>query len=346
MTRTIASVATDGFVAAAVDQLLSGVDDTELELLNTLVAWEAFRPVLESIWLWTVADGSRGRPSWDAVLMFKVISYGKFQRNLSAAGLERDCRVNLATKQFVGWPFAQGPEAKTTHKYRSVLGASGRTEELFMVLTEQLASKGYELASGTMIDSSLVSSPVQRQLVKKPEVTEDEEVTMEAATDAGAAPAAELGPEDNVSPAAEELTPPQARQRDRDARWVKRPGKSVHGYKNHVVACTKHKLIVTSCVTPANVHDSQVALGLLEKVPLAGPVYADRGYDSAAIRSGLQSLGHEPRIAARAPRQTQETEEVMAQRKTANRKISRPRVRVNLSLQHSSTIWAVGCIGG
>ena len=328
MTRTIDSVDTDGFVAAAVDQLLSGVDDTELELLNTLVDWEAFRLVLESIWPWTVAAGSRGRSSWAAVLMFKVFIYGKFQRHLSDAGLERDCRVNLATKQFVGWPFAQGPEAKTIHKYRSKLSASGRTEELFMVLADQLASKGYELDSGTMIDSSLVSSPVQRQLVKKSEVTKDEKVTMAAATDAGAAPAAERGPEEDASPEAEELSPPQEHQRDWEARWVKRPGKSVHGYKNHVVACTKHKLIVASCVTPANVHDSQVALGLLEKVPLPGPVYADRGYDSAAIRSGLQSLGHEPRIAARAPRQIQKTEEVMAPRKTANQKIARTRVRV------------------
>ena len=330
MTRTIDSVDPDGFVAAAVDQLLSGVDDTELELLNTLVDWEAFRPVLESIWPWTVADGLRGRPSWDAVLMFKVFIYGKFQRNLSDAGLERDCRVNLATKQFVGLPFAQGPDAKTIHKYRSKLSASGRTEELFKVLADQLASKGYKLDSGTMIDSSLVSSPVQRQLVKKSEVVADEvtAATEVAEVAAGAAAAAECVPEDEDGPESEELTPPQARQRDREARWVKRPGKSVHGYKNHIVACTKHKLIVTSCVTPANVHDSQVALGLLEKVPIPGPVYADRGYDSAAIRSGLQSLGHEPRIAARAPRQTQETEEVKGQRKTANRKIARRRVRV------------------
>jgi IS5 family transposase len=47
------------------------------------------------------------------------------------------------------------------------------------------------------------------------------------------------------------------RQKDRDARWTKKHGKSFFGYKNHVNADAKHKLIRRYEVTDAAVHDSQ-----------------------------------------------------------------------------------------
>jgi IS5 family transposase len=48
------------------------------------------------------------------------------------------------------------------------------------------------------------------------------------------------------------------RQKDRDARWTKKHGKSFFGYKNHVNADAKHKLIRRYEVTDAAVHDSRV----------------------------------------------------------------------------------------
>jgi hypothetical protein len=37
--------------------------------------------------------------------------------------------------------------------------------------------------------------------------------------------------------------PAKLRQKDRDARWTKKHGRSFFGYKNHVNADAKHKLI-------------------------------------------------------------------------------------------------------
>ena len=171
-----------------------------------------------------------------------------------------------------------------------------------------------------MIDASLMPTPVRRKVPPKAVVTDNDEVLPAAsATD-------EADPEVDAEPAA--LTTAQARQRDPDASWATRPGPSVFGYKDHVVADVKHKFIWASCVTPANVHDSQVALRLLEKVPIPTVVYADRGYDSSAIRSGCQVLGHEARIASRAPRHGREPTTKTTPRKEANHKISRTRVRV------------------
>ena len=55
------------------------------------------------------------------------------------------------------------------------------------------------------------------------------------------------------------------RQKDRDARWTKKHGRSFFGYKNHVNADAKHKLIRHYAVTDAAVHDSQELEGLLDR---------------------------------------------------------------------------------
>src|SRR5262245_65672643 len=59
--------------------------------------------------------------------------------------------------------------------------------------------------------------------------------------------------------------PAKLRQKDRDARWTRRHGRSFFGYKNHMNADAKHKLIRRYEVTDAAVHDSQKLDELLTK---------------------------------------------------------------------------------
>ena len=51
--------------------------------------------------------------------------------------------------------------------------------------------------------------------------------------------------------------PAKNRQKDKDARWTRKNGRSLFGYKNHVNADAQHKLIREYGVTDASVHDSQ-----------------------------------------------------------------------------------------
>ena len=176
MTRTIEVAEADGFVDAEMAAVLALVKSTALEKLAAVVDWERFREVLESIWPWTVADGSPGRPSWDAVKMFKVLVYGKFYGNLSDERLEEACRVNLRVKNFVGLGFRVSPDEKTIYKYRSVLAASGRMEEVFDVFRAQLQAEGFEITEGTMIDASLMATPVRRKVAANTAPTDHDEV--------------------------------------------------------------------------------------------------------------------------------------------------------------------------
>jgi IS5 family transposase len=67
------------------------------------------------------------------------------------------------------------------------------------------------------------------------------------------------------TPEAWERNPSKNRQKDKDARWTKKHGKSFYGYKNHVNADARHKLIRQYDVTDASVHDSQKFDGLLNQ---------------------------------------------------------------------------------
>jgi IS5 family transposase len=61
-------------------------------------------------------------------------------------------------------------------------------------------------------------------------------------------------------------------------------GKSHFGYKNHVKADSKTRLITAYKVTTANIHDSEVIEELLDKREDAHqPLYADSAYRSEAI---------------------------------------------------------------
>ena len=65
---------------------------------------------------------------------------------------------------------------------------------------------------------------------------------------------------------------------DIDARWTKKNGVTFFGYKNHVKADTKTKLIEEYSVTDASVHDSQAIEGLLTEKDEGQPLYADSAY--------------------------------------------------------------------
>src|SRR5437588_9868932 len=71
-----------------------------------------------------------------------------------------------------------------------------------------------------------------------------------------------------------EKNPAKNRQKDKDARWTKKHGKSFYGYKNYVNADAKNKLIRQYDVTDASVHDSQKFDGLLSQANTSADVYA------------------------------------------------------------------------
>ncbi len=117
---------------------------------------------------------------------------------------------------------------------------------------QYLSERGYQAKAGQMVDASIVPVPRQRN-------TREEN----AAIKGGELPE---GWEDN---------PARRRQKDTDARWTKKHGKSYFGYKNHINVDNKHKLIRKFTVTDAATHDSQLLAEVLDEANTGASVWTD-----------------------------------------------------------------------
>jgi IS5 family transposase len=84
----------------------------------------------------------------------------------------------------------------------------------------------------------------------------------------------------------------KARQKDTDARWVKKNGTKYYGYKNHISVDTKHKFIRRYAVSNAALHDSQVFEELLDPTNTNREIWADSAYRSQESLDRLTALGH------------------------------------------------------
>ena len=82
--------------------------------------------------------------------------------------------------------------------------------------------------------------------------------------------------------------PHQMSQKDVDARWTKKNEKTFYGYKNHINADVRHKLIRSYVITLASVHDSQVLDDLLLPITEDKKIFADSAYRSEEIEVALK----------------------------------------------------------
>ena len=194
--------------------------------------------------------------------------------NLSDEQVEYQVRDRLSFSRFLGLAIEDSiPDATTLWLFREKLARAGLIEQLFDRFDQHLAAKGYMARGGQIIDASIVLVPTQRN-------SRDENAELQAGR----------------TPAGWKQKPAKVRQKDRDARWTKKHGRSFFGYKNRVNADAKHKLIRHYAVTDAAVHDSQELDGLLDTGNTCNDVFADSAYRSAEIEAKLRASGYKSRI--------------------------------------------------
>lgn len=269
-----------------------------LEKLDRRIKWEMFREELEQAFS-KPAKGAGGRPRYDLVMMFKVLVLQRYY-NLSDEQTEFQIKDRLTFQKFLGLSLSdKAPDEKTIWLFREDLMKAGAVERLFEKFEKYLEEAGLTGSEGKIIDASFVDVPRQRNSREENEIIK-----------AGAVPI-EFG-----------KNPNQLSQKDIDARWTKK-GEEVHyGYKNHVKADKKTKLIEDYEVTDASVHDSQAVPDLIEEDD--GALHADSAYCGEEIEKMLAEKGIKSEIHERAYRNRPLTEE----QKTSNRQKSKIRVKV------------------
>jgi len=243
-----------------------------LPRLDSIVDWQAFRPLLQ-----VIHDKDRknkaGRKPHDVILMFKMLILQALY-NLSDDQTEYQVRDRLSFQRFLGLsPEDTVPDAKTLWLFRERLTRLGLIDKLFRGFDQQLWQSGLVPKGGQIIDASLVNVPKNRN--KREENQQIKE---------------------GKTPEGWDDQPNMKRQKDEDARWTKKHGKSYYGYKNHISIDKEHKLIRRYAVTDASVHDSQVFDELLDKENSGRSVWADSAYRSEAREERLRELGYKSRI--------------------------------------------------
>ncbi len=73
-------------------------------------------------------------------------------------------------------------------------------------------------------------------------------------------------------------TPNRLRQKDLDARWVKKNGISYYGYKNSIYVDFEHGFIRRYAITPSHLHINQMLPQLLDPENKHDHAWADSAY--------------------------------------------------------------------
>ncbi len=271
--------------------------------IDEVVPWETFRPRLEAVWRLPPEErkSAAGRKPWDAVVVFKAIVLCALY-NLSDDQVEYQLCDRLSFMRFLGLGVEDKvPDAKTVWLYREQLAQAGVIEGVFEDFDGYLEQQGYLAMGGQIIDASIVPVPKQRN-------SRDENAKIKAAE----------------TPEGWNTQPAKRSQKDTDARWTKKHGKSHYGYKNHVNVDRKHKLVRRYQVTDAAVHDSQVVDDVLDPDNTASGVWADSAYRSAEIEAKLEEKGLNSRIHRKGHR----TKPLSEREKRGNKTRSTVRARV------------------
>ena len=271
-----------------------------LEVLNESIPWGTFRPVLKKIEK-AERKSNAGRKPYDPVLMFKILVLQTLY-NLSDEQAEYQIRDRLSFMRFLGLKFEDRiPDATTIWLFREALAQRQLVEELFGQFNHYLERHGYLARKGQIVDASIVPVPRQRN-------TREENAAIK----------------EGETPEGWERQSHKRVQKDTDARWTKKHGKSYYGYKNHVSVDNGEKLIRRFEVTDASVHDSQVFDELLDSNNTSAKVWGDSAYRSAETEENLSGSGYRSQIHHKGKR----NRPLSKHKQAINRRRSQVRARV------------------
>jgi IS5 family transposase len=215
-----------------------------------------------SVVLSHVYSSDEGRPSYPVLTLVRLLLLQQWYC-LSDPGLEEAVDDRLSFRRFAGLPLDEGvPDHSTIWRFRQELERHGLSEALFAEVNRQLDAKGLIIRKGTLIDATIVKAAVKPPSFQEGTVSE----------------------------------------RDPEAGWTQKNGKSHFGYKAHIAVDQDSNLIRDAILTSADLHDSLVGASLVQGDEEA--VYADKGYDSRKFRDALAEAGIKDGIMHKARRNT------------------------------------------
>jgi IS5 family transposase len=262
---------------------LVSVEPTVFDEIALKLDWQPIRSLLGPR-----SGSGRGQASYPAELLLRCLLLGVWH-GLGDPALEAQMRDRLSFRRFAGLSLDDTtPDHSTLWRFREELKANGLIDRLFEEVNRQLEAQGLIVKQGTLVDATFLQ--------------------------ARARPPVRLRDGRHGPPR------PSA---DRDARWGRKGGKSVFGYKMHIGVDQTHTLIRKVEVTQASTTDTEPADTLISGDEKA--VYADQAYSTHARTRRLREAGIKDHIACRP---NKHHPELTARQKQRNRMIARVRAAV------------------
>lgn len=272
----------------------------QLRYLNEMVPWEVLRPVLDQLPS-KERKSHAGRKAIDLMVLFKLLILKQLY-NLSNEEVEYQAHDRASFRRFLGLVGeAEIPDATTLDGFEQRLRQADLIDVLFEQFEVFLRQAGYEAKGGQIIDATLIPVPIQRNSREENKQIKQGEI-----------PEAWLEQSHKLV------------QKDTDARWTKKNGKSYFGYKDHINIDVEYGFIRRYSITNASVHDSQALGSVLDPDNGGDEIWADSAYRNEDVEAGLDALGHLSQIHERAYRNHPLTEEQTA----SNREKSKTRAKV------------------
>lgn len=216
-------------------------------------------------------SGRGGRPPYPTELMIRLLVVQQMY-NLSDDALEYQVLDRASFQRFAGLERSgRVPDAKTVWVWRERLKQQDLIGDISEAVGRQLAQAGFIARGGQIIDASVVTVPIQHNHREENAAIKRDEVP----TDWSAAKRA---------------------QKDVEARWTQKHGKSYYGYKLHANTDRRWGFIRVTEVTPASVNDTQVFESILDETNTRKDVYADRGYAKRSREVDLRTHGYRAQI--------------------------------------------------
>jgi transposase, IS5 family len=281
--------------------------------LSAIIAWEVFRSSLEKLQPQT-RKSNAGRKPIDPLILFKLLILQQLY-NLSDEELEYQTYDRASFRRFLGLGTAgEVPDATTIWLFRQRLTEAKLIEALFQQFEACLETTGYAAQGGQIIDASIVPVPIQRN-------SREENKEIKA----------------GKTPPEWKEQPHKLSQKEMEARWTQKNGKSSFGYKDHINIAVAYGFIRQHSVTDAAMHDSLELDSVLDWDNEDDAVWADSAYRSEEIEIKLDLEGYESQIHEKGSRNHPLSEA----QKAANQEKSRTRAKV----EHVFGCW-VTSMGG
>lgn len=241
-----------------------------------------------------------GRPALDPTLMFKALFIGYLFGIRSERQLMREIEVNVAYRWFLGLQLTDPVfDASTlSQNRRRRYHDTAVAQDIFDAIVTQAIAKG--LVDGTVLytDSTHLKANANKNRYEEKVVAKSRADYWEALDAAVAQDRVEHGMKPLASKQREPVEKATKISRtDPQSGYMVRDGKPKgFFYLDHRTVDGRLGIITDTHATPANVHDSIVYLGRLdrqrERFDLAvGAVGLDAGYATAGIASGLEQRG-------------------------------------------------------